>query len=192
VAIRHCNSPEGATTLLMAGDASGTFFPPAGSNGAPYAPTGNLYMKRAGEKEREFFPTMCMKPTFSGDILYTECMGGGGYGNPLDRDPEKIRLDVRDEYISVDRARNVYGVVIDPASLTDNPEDVAVDMAATEVLRKELRDDLRYRHVDDVRDDVRSGKISVQEAKEKYAVVIIEDSGHLVIDYKATEKLRPH
>ena len=59
-------------------------------------------------------------------------------------------------------------------------------------MRKELRDDPRYRHVDDVRDDVRSGKISVQEAKDESAVVIIEDSGHLVIDYKATEKLRPH
>jgi len=111
VAIRHCNAPEDATTLLMAGDASGTFFPPAGSNGAPYAPTGNLYMKTAGSDKKEFFPTMCMKPMFPGDILYTECMGGGGYGNPLDRDPEKIRLDVRDEYISVKRARNVYGVV---------------------------------------------------------------------------------
>jgi len=129
---------------------------------------------------------------FPGDILYTECMGGGGYGNPLDRDPEKIRLDVRDEYISVKRARNVYGVVIDPASLTDNPEDVAVDMAATEALRKKLRDDPRYHNVDDVREDVRAGKISVQEAKEKYAVVIKEDDGRLVIDYKETEKLRPH
>ena len=192
VGIRHCTSPEGATTLLMAGDASGTFFPPAGSNGAPYAPTGNIYMKRGGQKEKEFFPTMCMKPMFPGDILYTECMGGGGYGNPLDRDPEKIRLDVRDEYISVERARNVYGVVIDPKSLTDNPEDVAVDIKATEMLRKKLRDDPRYRHMDEVRDDVRNRKISVEEAKAKYAVVIKEDHGRLVIDYKATEKLRPH
>ena len=192
VAVRHCNSPEGAKTLLMAGDASGTYFPPAGSNGAPYAPTGNLYMKTAGSDEKEFFPTMCMKPMFPGDILYTECMGGGGYGNPLDRDPEKIRLDVRDEYISVERARNVYGVVINPTSLTDNPEDVAVDTAATDALRKELRDDPKYRHIDDVRDDVRAGKISVEEAKDKYSVVIVENLGYRVIDYKATEHLRPH
>jgi N-methylhydantoinase B len=104
-------------------------------------------------------------------------LGGGGYGNPLDRDPEKIRLDVRDEYISVKRARNVYGVVIDPASLTDNPEDVAVDMAVTGVLRKELRDNPHYRHVDHVRDDVRSGKITVEEAKDKYGVIIVENLG---------------
>ncbi len=192
VAIRHCNAPKEATTLLMAGDASGTFFPPAGSNGAPYAPTGNLYMKTVGSDKKEFFPTMCMKPMFSGDILYTECMGGGGYGNPLDRDPEKIRLDVRDEYISVQRAKNVYGVIIVPSSLTDNPEDVAIDVAATDLLRKELRDDPRYRHVDQVRDDVRIGKITVEEAKDKYSVVIVENLGVQVIDYKTTEQLRPH
>jgi len=192
VAIRHCNAHEDAKTLLMAGDASGTFFPPAGSNGAPYAPTGNLYMKTAGSDKKEFFPTMCMKPMFSGDILYTECMGGGGYGNPLDREPEKIRMDVRDEYISVQRARNVYGVVIDPNSLTGNPEDVTVDMAATDKLRGELRDDPRYRHVDHVRDDVRAGKITIEEARNKYGVVIVENLGVQVIDYKATENLRPH
>jgi N-methylhydantoinase B/oxoprolinase/acetone carboxylase alpha subunit len=59
-------------------------------------------------------------------------------------------------------------------------------------LRKELRDDPRYRHVDHVRDDVRAGKITVEEAKDKYGVVIVEDLGVKVIDYKATEKLRPH
>jgi len=135
---------------------------------------------------------MCMKPMFPGDILYTECMGGGGYGNPLDRDPEKIRLDVRDEYISVQRAKNVYGVVIDLNSLTDNPEDVSVDMTATDTLRKALRDDPRYRHLDHVRDDVRNGKITIEEAKDKYNVIIVKNLGVQVIDYKATEQLRPH
>ena len=83
-------------------------------------------------------------------------------------------------------------MVIDPNSLTDNPEDVTVDMAATDKLRGELRDDPRYRHVDHVRDDVRAGKITIEEAKNKYGVVIVENLGVQVIDYKATENLRPH
>ena len=190
--IRYCVAPEGATTILMAGDASGTYFPPAGVRGAPYAPTGNLFMKRTGKTELEIFNTMDMAPFFPGDILYTECMGAGGWGNPLDRDPEKIRLDVRDDYISVERARNVYGVVIDPKSITDNPEDIAVDIKATEELRKKLRNDPKYRHVDDVRDDVRAGKISVEEAKNKYAVIMKQDDGRWCVDFKATEQLRPH
>ncbi len=183
---------KGARAILMVTGASGTFLTPAGAGGAPYAPTGDLYLKRLGKTELEFFPTMSMAPMYAGDILYTECMGAGGWGYPLNRDPEKIKLDVRDELISVERARNVYGVVIDPKSLTDNPEDVAVDQKATEELRKKLRNDPRYRHPDLVRDDVRAGKISVQEAKDKYAVVIKEDDGRQVIDYKATEKFRPH
>jgi N-methylhydantoinase B len=191
-ASRWCTAMEGARTILMAGDASGTLFPPAGAGGAPYAPTGDLYLKRAGKTELEFFPTMSMAPMYAGDILYTECMGAGGWGEPLNRDPEKIKLDVRDELISVERARNVYGVVIDPKSLTDNPEDVAVDQKATGALRKKLRIDPRYRHPDLVREDVRAGKISVQEARDKYAVIIKEDDGRQVIDYKATEKFRPH
>ncbi len=189
---RLCTAPEGAKTLLMAGDASGTFFPPSGSNGAPYAPTGDLHIQRAGKSEKEFFPTMCMAPIFPGDVLYTSCMGGGGYGNPLDRDPERIRLDVRDEYISVSRAKNVYGVVIAPNSLTDNPEDVSVDEPATKRLRDRLRNDPLYRHIDEVRGDVRAGKITIAQARGKYAVIIKKDDDRLVIDYKATEKLRPH
>ena len=190
--IRHCVAPAGATTILMAGDASGTYFPPAGVRGAPYAPTGNLYIKRVGKKETDIFPTMDMAPFFPGDILYTECMGAGGWGNPVDRDPEKIRLDVRDDYISVGRAKNVYGVVIDPKSITGNPEDIKVDMKATEDLRKKLKVDPRYRHVDEVRDDVRAGKITPEEAKSKYAVLMKMDDGRWCIDFKATEKLRPH
>lgn len=56
---------------------------------------------------------------------------GGGWGNPLDRDPEKVRADVLDDFVSVDRARETYGVV-----LTD---DLEVDEEATEQLRSERR-----------------------------------------------------
>ena len=39
--------------------------------------------------------------------------GGGGYGNPLKRDPEKIRRDVKDGVVSNDAAKEIYGLVID-------------------------------------------------------------------------------
>jgi N-methylhydantoinase B len=53
--------------------------------------------------------------------------GGGGYGDPLERDIEKVRRDVANGYVSAERARHEYGVVIDPDSLE-------VDAAATERL----------------------------------------------------------
>jgi N-methylhydantoinase B len=51
----------------------------------------------------------------AGDIVDVCTPGGGGYGNPLDRDPAMVADDVRQGKISVERARTAYGVVVDPA-----------------------------------------------------------------------------
>lgn len=52
-----------------------------------------------------------------GDRLILETTGGAGYGNPLERDPERVRLDVLNEIISTEEAKEDYGVVIDGNSL---------------------------------------------------------------------------
>lgn len=57
-----------------------------------------------------------------------ETTGGGGWGNPRERDPEMVLEDVLDEYISLEAARSQYGVVIDPRTMT-------IERAATEALR---------------------------------------------------------
>ena len=57
---------------------------------------------------------------------------GGGWGNPLDREMEKVLDDVLDEYVTIETAREVYGVVIDPKSLTLNSQ-------ATVLLRGQMR-----------------------------------------------------
>ncbi|HEY96783.1 MAG TPA: hydantoinase B/oxoprolinase family protein [Dehalococcoidia bacterium] len=57
--------------------------------------------------------------------------GGGGYGNPIKRDIEDVRRDVINGYVSVESARQDYGVVIDPQSFK-------VDKAATEELRNSM------------------------------------------------------
>ncbi len=74
----------------------------------------------------------------AGDVLITKGIGGGGWGNPLEREVEKVRKDVRDGLISLQRAREVYGVVIVPER-TDDPEKIEVDPKATEQLRKEMK-----------------------------------------------------
>jgi N-methylhydantoinase B len=57
--------------------------------------------------------------------------GGGGYGNPLERDVEKVRQDVINGYVSAASARQDYGVVIDPQSFE-------VDAIATQKIRGNL------------------------------------------------------
>jgi N-methylhydantoinase B len=57
--------------------------------------------------------------------------GGGGWGDPLDRDPEAVRHDVVEEFISPESARATYGVILSA--------DGAVDAAATTCQRDKLR-----------------------------------------------------
>jgi N-methylhydantoinase B len=65
-----------------------------------------------------------------GDLLYFNTWGGGGWGDPYDRDPELVRADVERRLVTVEGAKR-YGVVI--------TADSRVDAAATEALRAELR-----------------------------------------------------
>jgi N-methylhydantoinase B len=47
-----------------------------------------------------------------GDVCEIVSQGGGGFGDPFERDPEQIMRDVADELVSVDKAMIEYGVVI--------------------------------------------------------------------------------
>ncbi len=67
-----------------------------------------------------------------GDIVSIRSGGGGGWGSPLERDPKLVQWDVMNKYISLDIARNVYGVVLDPQTLEINWEE-------TKRLREEMR-----------------------------------------------------
>ncbi len=49
-----------------------------------------------------------------GDVVTFYSAGGGGYGDPLERDPAAVAADVANEYVSVQKARDDYGVVVDP------------------------------------------------------------------------------
>ena len=53
-----------------------------------------------------------------GTVVTVELPGGGGYGPPAGRDPERVLEDVREGYVSLERAREAYGVAIDPVAGT--------------------------------------------------------------------------
>jgi N-methylhydantoinase B len=60
-----------------------------------------------------------------GDEIIIDVAGGGGYGNPFERDPELVESDVADGYVSVEKAKEDYGVVIDPETMKSDPEETA-------------------------------------------------------------------
>ena len=70
-------------------------------------------------------------PLETGDVVRMETSGGGGYGDPLARAPERVRDDVALGYLGRDQAANRYGVVIDAGG--------NVEVAATRELRDRLR-----------------------------------------------------
>jgi len=67
-----------------------------------------------------------------GEVLLNNTGGGGGYGDPLLREPPRVAHDVRNGFVTVQAAERDYGVVVDPSSFL-------VDEPATAGRRKALR-----------------------------------------------------
>jgi N-methylhydantoinase B len=66
--------------------------------------------------------------------LVAEDPGGAGYGDPLNRNPELVKLRVREGWTSLQRAKDVYGVILDTSS-----EQYSVNYKETSKLREQLR-----------------------------------------------------
>jgi N-methylhydantoinase B len=57
-----------------------------------------------------------------GEMIASITTGGGGYGDPHERDVERVRMDVVEKWVTPERARTVYGVAMDAAGNVDWPE----------------------------------------------------------------------
>ena len=60
-----------------------------------------------------------------GDLISYRTCGGGGYGPPEERDPQNVLHDVRDGKVTVERARQFYGVAVDPETWTVDVDETA-------------------------------------------------------------------
>jgi len=91
---------------------------PWGIRGGGSGNVGEAYIKPAGDADfhRED-PFRTLLPPGSSVTIMTA--GGGGWGDPFDREPTRVRTDVIDEYVSPDDAREVYGVVLDAENNVD-------------------------------------------------------------------------
>ena len=80
----------------------------------------------------QIMPAKAFTSMDNDDVQFAVRGGGGGYADPLDRDPENVERDVRDGLCSLELAREIFGVIIEPKSS-------GVDKAATEKRREEIR-----------------------------------------------------
>ena len=117
--------------MLAAYQIDGHATPARGARGGLAGSTGAAYRIDA-EGRAERTPNVTQIELAPGERVRGEHGGGGGYGDPRERDPERVRADVLEGYVSVAGARRDYGVVFGG---TPEDESLAVDPAATAELR---------------------------------------------------------
>lgn len=112
----------------------GQVHPPQGVRGGHAGPAAETWkLKRDGSAEK--LPGVVECRLEPGEWIRGVDCGGGGYGNPLERDPKRVLRDVVEHWETLERAHEVYGVVFS-GSLED--DSLAVDDAATAARRKVL------------------------------------------------------
>jgi N-methylhydantoinase B len=105
---------------------------PWGVNGGRPGARGRKWVDRA-DGTREVLPSKCHNvPVAPGDVLHFVTWGGGGWGDPLERDPALVAVEVRRGLITVEGAAR-YGVVL--------AADGSADAAETAALRDRMRAD---------------------------------------------------
>jgi N-methylhydantoinase B len=105
---------------------------PWGLHGGQEAAGNGIGIRRNGEWDSSMPNAKIFGVRLRHDDAYLmQSGGGGGFGSPLDRDPDLVAFDVREEYVSRDAARRRYGVVVSAEGL--------VDAAATRILRGQMR-----------------------------------------------------
>jgi len=116
------------TTLTVSTDRSR--LRPWGAFGGLSGGNSSCLVESNGEVEKLEYSKMTRKVN-RGDIVTIITPGAGGWGDPLTRDPEKVLRDVVEEFISIERAAECYGVVIHQVG----PGSYEIDRPATEQLR---------------------------------------------------------
>ncbi|MEW5909550.1 MAG: hydantoinase B/oxoprolinase family protein [Thermodesulfobacteriota bacterium] len=114
------SAPQGQVTVAVQ---AGRFrYPPQGIFGG--RPGSRAQFLKNGQPADPSGLTFCTR----GEELSFYSAGGGGYGDPFERDVDAVLQDVKYGYVSIESAKNDYGVFIDPKT-------VAVDRSRTEQIR---------------------------------------------------------
>ncbi|MCY3887301.1 MAG: hydantoinase B/oxoprolinase family protein [Chloroflexi bacterium] len=112
-------------------------FGPSGIFGGRTGGFARLILAEGTENEQNLGTFAVNAPVQRGDVMTFVSNGGGGYGDPLERDPARVLADVVDEYATIAHARATYGVVIN--EIDRRRLLFEVDEAATAELRAAMR-----------------------------------------------------
>jgi len=108
--------------------------PPNGCAGGATGRPGDIWINPETEQAKRLPTRYADYPLKEGDVFRLDTPGGGGHGDPLARDPERVLADVREGAVSVAAATREYGVV-----LRRTGQSWAIDQAATQSQRAQMR-----------------------------------------------------
>jgi N-methylhydantoinase B len=153
-----------------------------GTNGGlPSMPHG-LTIRKAGSNKDEWLGSVFSDFAIrTGDVFSRPTAGGGGFGDPLERDTAAVLEDAADGYISVDRARKDYGVVL--TVIDEDLAEYAVDAVATEAERSAMRiARIGWARMDPhaVSALYKAGEIDAMDSVRRYAVILDWETGDVL------------
>jgi N-methylhydantoinase B len=108
--------------------------PPNGCAGGGNGRRGDLWINPDSRAAKRLPTRYADYPLRAGDIFRLDTPGGGGHGDPLARDAERVLADVREGLVSSEAAERDYGVVLEPAARS-----WVIDRTATQARRAQLR-----------------------------------------------------
>jgi N-methylhydantoinase B len=148
--------------------------------GLPSIPHG-VWLRPAGGEER-FLGAVFSNVTVGEDDVFTRpSAGGGGLGDPLERDAAAVREDVADGYVSLERARVDYGVVL--RVIDEELDEYEVDEAATAAERDRIAAERRGELEEDpesVAARYRAGELDVMDLVRRFGVIVEWGDGTLL------------
>jgi len=156
--------------------------------GLPSIPQG-VWLRRDRDEARYLGAIFSNVPVGEGDFFTRASAGGGGYGDPLERDPDLVRQDVADGYVTLPRAELDYGVV-----LREIDADLGVyelDESATageRAAQREARAGWLSEDPESVAARYRAGELTVHDLVRRYGVIL--DWGEGLLLPKTTDQFR--
>ncbi|HEU4973612.1 MAG TPA: hydantoinase B/oxoprolinase family protein [Baekduia sp.] len=158
------------------------------AGGLPSVPHG-VWLNAGTDRERFLGANFSNVPVGPGDRFERPSAGGGGFGDPLERDPAEVLEDVIDGYVSIERAERDYGVVV--REIDAELSHYEVDEAATTAARERERAGRGARLEEDpeaVARRFRNGELDVLDLVRHYGVILDWGSGELLP--RTTEQYR--
>ena len=148
--------------------------------GLPSIPHG-VWVNRGQSNERYLGSLFSGVPLSQGDTVVRPSAGGGGLGDPLLRDIDAVLEDVTDGYVSIERARKDYGVIVQ--EIDPDLAQYEVDIAATEKERERI-DHARTEWLDEdaekIAERYRKKELNAMDLIRQYGVIVDWGSGELL------------